>query len=287
MENDSSYDDIEYYTLTKDENNKKIDIEFDNMDYNGTQMAYLGLTVQDSELPDDVYDFVIDPGHGGIDEGETYEGYNEADLMLEYAEILKTDLESKGYKVKLTRDNSNSETFTTDEYAPNGRISIACSTHAKYMISLHLSGTSSSYSGFEIYTPNDCNLDLASTMASNIFNTRISYSNLNSFKVLDGVYTQNFNENMIAQLANTANNNGYEPYDITTSTPYLYTIREVGGIATNAYVDGRNTNYSPNEYYTSNQGIECYQIYIGYFNNDLNYILNSKEAFASAIANSF
>lgn len=287
MENESSYSDIEYYTLTKDEKNQKIDIKFDNIDYNGTQMSYLGLEVSDSELPENVYDFVIDPGHGGISEGETYNGYKEADLMLDYAESLKTALEAKGYKVKLTRDRENSETFTTDEYAPNGRISIACESKAKYMISLHISGTSSSYSGFEIYIPNDCNLELANTMSTNIFNTGIGYSNLNSFKVLDGVYTQNFNENMIAQLANTANNNGYEPYNITTSTPYLYTIREVGGIATNAYVDGRNTNYSANKYYQSNQGIECYQIYIGYFNNNFDYIINSKDIFANAIANSF
>lgn len=257
------------------------------MDYNDTQMAYLGLTVTDSELPEEVYDFVIDPGHGGISEGEVYNGYNEADLMLEYAESLKTALEAKGYKVKLTRDESNSETFTTDEYAPNGRISIACKTKAKYMLSLHVNGTSSSYSGFEIYTPNDCNLDLANTMASNILNTGIGVSNLNSFKVSEGVYTKNFNNTLIASASESASRTGYEPYNITTSTPYLYTIREVGGIATNAYVDGRNTNYSANQYYQSNQGIECYQIYVGYFGNNFDYIINSKDIFAGAIANSF
>lgn len=287
MENDSSYENIEYYTLTKDSKNQKVDIKFDSLDYNGTQMAFLGLTVQDSELPEDVYDFVIDPGHGGISEGETYNGYKESDIVLEYAESLKTDLEAKGYKVKLTRDSSNSESYTTDEYAANGRIGVACSTHAKYMISLHLNGTSNSNSGFEIYTPNDCNLDLATTMSTNIFNTGIGYSTLGSFKVLDGVYTKNYNENMISEAAKAANNNGYDAYNITTSTPYLYTIREVGGIATNAYVDGRNTYYSPNQYYNSNQGIECYLIYIGYINNDLNYILNSKEAFANAVADAF
>lgn len=88
-------------------------------------------------------------------------------------------------------------------------------------------------------------------------------------------------------VTETANRNGYEPYSITTDTPYLYTIREVGGIATHAYVDGRNKNYSANQYYKSNQGIECYQIYIGYFNNNFDYILNSKDSFANAVAESF
>ena len=185
LENDSDYEDIEYYTLTKDDKNNKIDIKFDTLEYNETQMSYLGLTVEESELPDDVYDFVIDPGHGGTSEGETYNGYIESDIVLEYAEALKTALEEKGYKVKLTRDSSNSDSFTTDEYAEDGRIGIACSTHAKYMISLHINGTSNSNSGFEIFTPNDCNLNLASTMATNIFNTGIGYSTYDLYKVLD------------------------------------------------------------------------------------------------------
>lgn len=166
-------------------------------------------------------------GHGGNSKGETYQGYTEADLMLEYGESLKTALEAKGYKVKLTRDSSNSDSFTTDEYAVNGRIGVACSSYAKYMISLHLNGTSKSNSGFEIYTPNDCNLDLAKTMATNIFGTGIGFSTYSSFQVSDGVYTKNYNKNMIAEATKAANSNKYEAYNITTSTPFLYTIREV------------------------------------------------------------
>lgn len=186
MQNISEYSDIEYYTLTKNEKNKKVNICFSEIDYNSNTYNYLGLTVEDSSLPDDVYDIVIDPGHGGVDEGETYSGYTEADLMLEYGEALKTALEEKGYKVKLTRDSSNSDAFTTDEYADDGRIGIACSTKAKYMISLHLNPTSSTYSGFEIYTPNDCELSLANSIATNI-NTMvgINFSNYTAFKVAD------------------------------------------------------------------------------------------------------
>ena len=288
LENDSDYGDIEYYTLTKNDSNNKIDIGFSELEYDGENYYYLGMTVQEAVLPDDVYDFVIDAGHGGTDDGETYSGYTEAELMLEYAEALKTALENKGYKVKLTRDSSNTDSFTyTNMYADDGRITIACESNSKYMISLHLNPTSSTYSGFEIYTPNNCNLDLASSLATNIVNTGIAYSNYTGFMVQDGIYTKNYTENMISETAATAESKGYEPYNITTDTPYLYTIREVGGIATNAYVDGRNTSYDANKYYNSNQGIECYQIFIGYFNNDLEYILNSKEIFANAIATAF
>ena len=75
----------------------------------------------------------------------------------------------------------------------------------------------------------------------------------------------------------------YEPYNITTDTPYVYTRREVGGIATGAYVDGRNKDYSKNEYYNSNHGIECYQIELGYIKKDLEIIQNEKQNYISAI----
>ena len=65
---------------------------------------------------------------------------------------------------------------------------------------------------------------------------------------------------------------------------YLYTIREVGGIATGAYVDGRNTAYGKNEYYNSNQGIECYQIEMGYMNSDLQKVIEEEEDIAYAIS---
>ena len=288
LNNVSDYENIEYYTLTKNETNNKISISFGNIDYDEKNYSYLSLTVEETILPDDVYDFVIDAGHGGTDDGETYSGYTESDLMLEYAEVLKTSLENKGYKVKLTRDSSNTDSFTaTNMYSDDGRITIACESKSKYMISLHLNPKSSTYSGFEIYTPNNCDLELAEKMSTNIVNTGISYSNYTGFKVQDGIYTKNYTQTMINETASTAESKGYTPYNITTNTPYLYTIREVGGIATNAYVDGRNSQYDANKYYNSNQGIECYQIFIGYFNNDLDYILNNKEIFANAVASAF
>ena len=57
-----------------------------------------------------------------------------------------------------------------------------------------------------------------------------------------------------------------------------------GGIATNAYVDGRNTAYSANPYYNSNQGIECYQIEMGYIKSDLEVIKTQMEQYVSAIS---
>jgi len=61
LENDSEYKDFDYYTLTKDEKNNKIEVKFNFIDYNGKQMTYFGLNVSEAGLPEDIYDFVIDP----------------------------------------------------------------------------------------------------------------------------------------------------------------------------------------------------------------------------------
>lgn len=103
---------------------------------------------------------------------------------------------------------------------------------------------------------------------------------------MTGVYVRNFTKQIIKEYENTANKKGYEPYNITLDTPYLYTIREVGGIATGAYVDGRNTSYSANKYYNSNKGIECYQLELGYIKNDLEILKKEKEEITQAISES-
>jgi len=288
LSNASEYKDIEYYSLTKDGKNNKIDIKFDTQNYNDKDYEYLGITVSEGKLPENVYDIVIDAGHGGKDLGQSSGNYSEAVLMLEYAKSLKSALESKGYKVKLTRDDSNTESYNYNNmYDDYGRISIACKTHAKYMISLHLND--SKVSGVEVYAPNNSDLTLAKKIADNICgNSSLEYSNAEAFKILDGVYVENFRDTDISSFSSSLQKKGIEPYEITTDTPYLYTIREVGGIATHAYVDGRNTEYSANKYYNSNQGIECYQVSLGNIkSSDLEILLNEQQQIVNAIANVF
>jgi hypothetical protein len=112
----------------------------------------------------------------------------------------------------------------------------------------------------------------------------ISYSNNGAYKYQDGVYVKNYTAKEIKEAEYAAKRKGYEPYNITEQTPYFYTIREVGGIATGAYVDGRNKNYNKNEYYKSCQGIECYQVELGYIKTDLNILLTEKEQITQGIA---
>ncbi len=207
--------------------------------------------------------------------------------MLEYGKLLKEKLKEKGYKVKLSRDDNNTDSFTnTNMYDENGRISICCKSKAKYMISLHTDDEGGN--GIEVYVPNNSEMSLAEKIATNLYDyTSIEYSTNKWYKVKDGLYLKNFDNNSILENEKSMKNRGLEPYNLTVNTPRLYTIREVGGIATNAYVDGRNPNYSANKYYNSNQGIECYQISIGSLKNNKDALLTEKEQIINAIADAF
>ena len=283
--NGSDNEEFTYYSVTQDGNNKKAEILFLTKEFAENEYTVLTIEVSDAKLPEDVYDVVIDAGHGGKDAGEKQGDITEADITLDYAKTLKTSLEAQGFKVKLTRDDNNTDSFTyNDMYDEDGRISLACSSKAKLMISLHLNNGINDLNGFEIYAPCKSNLDFAEQMAKCIKNnTSINFSNNKSFKEKEGVYLRNFTKNEIKASSDTSKSKGFEPYLITTDTPYLYTIREVGGVATGAYADGRNTAYSKNKYYDSNQGIECYQLELGYIKTDLNTILNEKENYINAI----
>ena len=124
-------------------------------------------------------------------------------------------------------------------------------------------------------------------MANNMkSSTTNPFSNNNDFRETDGVYLRNYTNPQIEVLTKTAQAKGYDPYNITTQTPYYYMIRETGGIATGAYMDGRNTAYNKNIYYDSNQGIESYLINFGYIRTDLQVILEQKNGFIDAITQS-
>ena len=291
LENASKYTDTTYYTITKNETNNKININFSN--YNN--LPFMAISVEDIEsLPDNVYDIAIDPAHGGKDLGAQNNGYYESDIVLKCAKNLKEKLEKSGYKVYLTRDGSESKTedMANNMYNENGRINKVQESHAKILISLHVNSNSKKLSkgGIEVYAPSNCNLDFAKLLANNIVKkANTSYSTFSLYKQADGVYVHNFSDAEISAFKSRANSAKYEPYNITKTTPYLYMIRETGGIATNAFVDGRNKNYGTNKYYNSNIGIETYSIELGYMHidDDLDNILKNENLYMQAISDSF
>lgn len=272
----------EYYTLTKNGKNNKIDILFDE------EGKSLQIRSKKVRLPENVYDIVIDAGHGGEDTGAQYLEYNEKDFTLDYAFALKEKLEKEGYKVKLTRDTD----VRTPSYGENSRSEIPFETKAKLVLSIHLN--SSDYDenngGVEIYCPNHADLNFAKELADNIVSIVGTGYSINSYKrVLDGVYVRTFNQEEIESFRNEAELDGYKLYEsITTDTNYLFMIRETGGKITGAYMDGRNQYGSLNHYYKSNISAEGYLLELGFINSskEIERFKTKKEKYIDAICKS-
>lgn len=106
IENKTEYPEILYYTITKNNSNRKIDIKFETFKLEEKTINYMLIDTKDAKLPKDVYDIVIDPGHGGSDKGAEYKGYREADQTIVYGKRVKEELEKLGLKVKITRDRN-------------------------------------------------------------------------------------------------------------------------------------------------------------------------------------
>ena len=281
LENNSKYENITYYTMSK---RNKVDLEFGKHE----KSPFMKLSVTSlKELPNDVYDIAIDASHGGKDTGATYKKYKESEIVLKYAKNLKQKLEALGYKVYISRDGTESQDADlSDMYAEKGRINTIQESHSKLLISLNLNDTRTKTGGVEIYAPTKCDLDFAKSLADNIVKTaKTSYSSAKLFNKEKGVYVRNFTEYDILSYKGSALIHKFEPYNITKLTPYQYMIREVGGIATGAFVDGRNKSYGTNKYYDSNIGIESYIVELGYirYEKDITNIVNNENLYCDAI----
>lgn len=275
--NKTEYNETEYYTLRKQNSFNRILIKEDKQ---GT----LNINVASSDN-ENIYDIVIDAGHGGIDSGACYKGICETNFTLTLSKMLKEKLEKNGLRVKLTRDDTTLTNVKFETYGKDGRIDRAMTSKAKYLFSFHLNSGLYSRSGVEIYTTNHIDYTLASAIVDNIVkNTNSKYSNNPIFKVSNGVYTRTFQNYEINDVIKEANEEGYEPYPITTDTTYYYIIRETGGIMTGAYTDGREKDH--NLHHNTNVGIESYIIELGYITNpnDTSDISNNMGSYINAIA---
>ena len=167
-------------------------------------------------------------------------------------------------------------------YDKNGRVTIANKSGAKILISLHLNSNDIDlvHGGVEVYLAPNMDNSLAKLFASNIVeNANTTYSKMESFKEENGVYVRTID------IGNRTYGTfkGYK--GIYDEAAYLFIIRETGGIATGAYVNGNDSNYGENIYRNSNVGIEGYLIELGYMNvnRDLRNILNNRDLYIQAI----
>lgn len=296
VENKSIYKDLEYYTLTKEKKNNKIDIKWNTYD----ECPTLKFQIKETKLPNDVYDITIDPGHDATDPGKTvcFDGtnlqdptssgycnfgtkYKESDMNLLLAKALKEKLENLGYKVIMTR---NTEDDIVNIYDPMGSATMANDTKSKFSLAIHNNSSGENggvdyLKGFEIYIANDITFDLAEILVESLETEAGTQSSpKEKYKIANGIYQRFFTEEEIGDDL------GYW----TTDMIYYYYIREVGGISTHAAQDGiYRPNYPKNEHYESNNTAEPYLFELGYMDNksDLNNIIQNSEGYANGIAN--
>jgi len=289
LDNDTDYKTSTYYTTST--NGNIIEINSDN-DY-GTMMFNV---INNNEK--EIYDVVIDPGHGGEDGGATVGNDSEKQLTMEVASMVKDKIEESGYKVKLTREeNQFTEADYFEEYNVTGvdytgRAVIPQEVHAKYLVSIHINSSTGKYvNGIEVYAPDNINYDLAQLFVDNITNdTGVGTSTNTTNRISPGIYVHNFSEGEIASAKERYDRLNYKHYELlSTKSNYLYMIREPGGYLLGAYVDDSNPDtVGINPYYNSNVGVEAYLIELGYLtnNDDLDKIKNKQDEYATGIADS-
>ncbi len=283
LNNNTSNSNLEYYTITKNNSNNKININFKQ--YNNKN--YINFVIKKAKLPENVYDISIDPGHGGKDPGAIGKlngvEYHESDLTLKVSLLLKQELESMGLKVHMTRSND----IYLEPYGEGGRALLANDNNAKYSFSIHFNSDYGvmKYGGVEIYTPNDIDLSLARMFANNLSEV-VGYSKNSNFRLEDGVYYKYFKQSDIDESASALIEDDMIPFDIVLNSPYMYMIRELGGIHTYAYIDGRNDYYGLNTHYNSIKTVEPYLLELAYINypSDLSKAINNPELFSSSIS---
>jgi predicted adenine nucleotide alpha hydrolase (AANH) superfamily ATPase/N-acetylmuramoyl-L-alanine amidase len=274
LNNKTSYKKTNYYGITKKEVSKKITIS--------NEFKYHSMSISVSKSTDEVYDIIIDPGHGGSDSGACYNNKCETDYTLLLSKILKKDLEKKGFKVALTR----SKNIRLDKYGGDGRVTKAYESYAKMLISIHLNSSDVTQNGFEFYTSNHINYDFAREVVSSLKGVSdFTYSYNNFKKIENGIYTRTFDKVDIDNTNKDAEDKKYEPFKVSNDTNYYFMIRETGGYMAGAYVDGRDGG-SANPYVKSNRGIESYILELGYITSqtDLDYIDKYKEQFMAKLS---
>ena len=284
LNNKTDYKETTYYTFSNNKN--KIVIDSDE-EYNTVRFTVTENTDKD------IYDIVIDPGHGGMDSGACKNGYCETNFTMKAAINLKEKLEANGVRVKLTHEEGQlTKNEVLSDYGVHGRAVVSHEVHAKYLISIHLnSNGSSTVNGLEVYAPVNIDYTFAKKLASNIMKeANTAYSNNKVSKVYDGVYSRTFTEYDVKSSLDEYATKKMQPFDFTTKANYYYMIRETGGIMTGAYVDNRNEpKIKANPYYNSNIGSEAYLCELGYLTNatDLENINNNLDKYVTAIANTF
>ena len=135
---------------------------------------------------------IIDPGHGAEDIGTSYKNIYEKDINLNISKKLKTELESFGANIILTRDGdydlSTPNTNTRKRSDFNNRIKLINESNADLVISIHQNYYKDTrYSGTQIFYKG--NKELAEYLQKNINEERLSKPISNSLYMYNKIKT--------------------------------------------------------------------------------------------------
>ena len=276
-------DDLDYYTVTDDNNsNYKIIIDSNR---------FKTLTFTSKKTDEEVYDIIIDPGHGGTDSGACLyrNSVCERDYTSKISKKIKEKLEQYGLKVTYTWDiDKITNKDGIPNYGENSRTGRSYEAHAKFLFSIHLNSSASRKgSGFEIYTPYNVDYVFANILKENLSKV-YKYSSNTENRVSNGIYTRTFTTYDLKDIEKERKEKNYEPLDVSTKTNYYFMIRETGGKLTGAYVDGTNENNWVNPYKDSLIGSEAYIIELAYISNskDVKHVDENIDLYVDQVVNS-
>lgn len=251
-----------WYTVTRNGKSNKVTLQ--------TKNAQLSLKVEKvDELPENVYDILIDPGHGGLDGGTVTGDLKESGEALKVSKYIAQRLEDHGLKVKLTRtedlDPAGEGNFDYGKspFFDEGRVEQAYRYQAKYMLSNHLNAFDGSLKGFEVYSSVATDDGWASGIVASLTDAGHSArdSLKSEFRVSEGSYKKYFLCKEATTYASTYGcSNDY--------MDYLYIIRETGGrISQSSELIDYNENYTT----IPNYGAETILIEYAYLDNKSDY----------------
>ena len=188
--------------------------------YGSRGYLFLSLSTVD-QLPEDVYDIIIDAGHGGADSGAMNGSLREADFNLQAALYMAELFTEYGLKVALTRDGDYSvgqegvAASQIDPYISGGRVDTVYASGAKYLISNHLNASTDGLCrGYQVYSSVRCDNRWAELTAAAWRQAGMFANNDFTGLVQDGTYKR------------------YTQDDSQTGSDYYYILRECGGMAT-------------------------------------------------------
>ena len=135
---------------------------------------------------------IIDPGHGAEDIGTSYKNIYEKNINLNISKKLKTELESFGANIILTRDGdydlSTPNTNTRKRSDFNNRIKLINESKPDLVISIHQNYYKDTrYSGTQIFYKG--NKELAEYLQKNINEERLSKPISNSLYMYNKIKT--------------------------------------------------------------------------------------------------